>query len=272
MASGTCQSQQNAEMCKNAKIKHGKNPMLAWCFQTSVKGWLQSGWFSFGLVASSAESKTRGSSGCQEPNPDHGVAAASGGGASEAALRTLCSSCEGGTGDSLNFVQIIRSNWNLELVLFGCFCFQPSVRVTEVGLGSSSEHVKQLCWLSGVFQPTSSPLWQCELSHQAILALAKWYGYWSSLGFLKAPAASATVRNVCWWTLDLIIILWPGVVIPVFLLTCSVPYMLGMMVPEIAGGRWRAFSGTVNLLGSAAGQGKLCFHSVCDIGGSSLTH
>lgn len=110
MASGTCQSQQNAEMCKNAKIKHGNPPMLAGCFQTSVKGWLQSGWFSFGLVASSAESKTRGSSGCQEPNPDHGVAAASGGGASEAVLRTLCSSCEGGTGDSLNFVQIIRSD------------------------------------------------------------------------------------------------------------------------------------------------------------------
>lgn len=110
MASGTGQSQQNAEMCKNAKIKHGKTPMLAGCFQTSVEGWLQSGWFSFRLVASSAESKTRGSSGCQEPNPDHGVAAASGGGASEAVLRTLCSSCEGGTGDSLNFVQIIRSD------------------------------------------------------------------------------------------------------------------------------------------------------------------
>lgn len=63
------------------------------------------------------ESKTRGHSRCQEPNPDHGVAAVSGGGASEALLRTLCSSCKGGTGDGLNFVQVIRSDSILEFVL-----------------------------------------------------------------------------------------------------------------------------------------------------------
>lgn len=83
MASGTCQSQQNAEMCKNAKIKHRKQMLTRW-FETSVKDWLKSGWFSFGLVVSSAESKTGGPRECQEPGPDHGVAAASSGGASEA--------------------------------------------------------------------------------------------------------------------------------------------------------------------------------------------
>lgn len=92
--------------------------MLAWCFQTSVTGWLEFGWFSFGLAASSAESKTRGPGWCQEPNPDHGVAAGSGGGASEVVSRTFCSFCEGGTGDGLNFVQIVRSDTNLEVGFF----------------------------------------------------------------------------------------------------------------------------------------------------------
>lgn len=145
MASDTCQSQQNAEMCKNAKIKHGKK-MLAWCFQTSVTAWLEFGWFSFGLAASSAESKTRGPGWCQEPNPDHGVAAGSGGGASEAVSRTFCSFCEGGTGDGLNFVQIIRSDANLEVGFF--FLGVPAsnlLSVTDVGLGFSWEQVKWLC-------------------------------------------------------------------------------------------------------------------------------
>lgn len=56
MAPGGCQSQQNAEMCKNAEIKHGEKP-LTWCFQTSAKGWQELGWLSSVLVVPSAEHK-----------------------------------------------------------------------------------------------------------------------------------------------------------------------------------------------------------------------
>lgn len=63
------------------------------------------------MVVSSAESRTKGPSECQEPNPDEGMAAASGGVASGAVLRTFC---KGGTGDGLNFVQVIRSDPNLD--------------------------------------------------------------------------------------------------------------------------------------------------------------
>lgn len=152
--------------------------------------------------------------------------------------RTLCSSCEGGTGDGLNFVQVRRSDSSLDLVLFGCFHFQPSVTVTEVGLVSSSEHVKWLCWLSGVFQPTGLPLWQrwAVTPGCACFGRTGWLSAWPWLS--KAPAVSATLRNVCWCELDLIIILWPGAVTPALLLTCSVPHLLDVMVAEGAGGRW----------------------------------
>lgn len=134
---------------------------------------------------------------------------------------------KGGTGDCLNFVQVIGSDPSLEFSS-GCFCFQ-----WHVGLGSSSAHKAVLLWHSGVFQPASVQ------AHQGTLALARRDACQGDLGFPKAPSVSVTERNVCWWELDLIIICWPGVGIPVFLLTCSVPHVPGIMLAQVARGRWR---------------------------------
>lgn len=214
-------------MCRNAKIKHGqKKKKLAWCFQTSVKQWQEPAWFSFGLAASSAQSKMRGPGQCWEPNPAGSGAAASSAAAPKAVLRTSYFPAREGQ----------EIAWTLSKSLG-----QTQAWSSRLGVSASSDmwgwvppqHTRQFCFGTlGYFSP---PL----VAHQGTLAFARRDACQGDLGFPKAPSVSVTEKNVCWWELDLIIICWPGFVIPVFLLTCSVPHVPGIMLAQVARGRWR---------------------------------
>jgi len=212
---------------------------------------------------------------CQEPKPDHGVAAVRVGGASEAVSRTLCSSCEGGTGDGLNFVQIVRSNPNLMFVFLGVSasnlmsdwqkrCWVPSrSKWSGCALGRWGLSPPWLAFVAAVNHHTRPQfLWLNGLAVGAALAFPK-------------PQLLLQLWGMCadesstWWSS-----FGQGLSFQHFCSLAPFPTRLAWWQQRLQEeGEYRtAFSGAVDLLGSAAGQGKCFFLSTCCIGGSSWTH